>query len=421
MVSPETWFNDLLRGSGDKNLAGAYSNMENAVNELSQAVGIATLKRVEILGDIVNSIDGKADLIIDYVKSMNENVTAIQQYNIAANAEQKIIGEGVQALQSVASRMLINEERIFGLLQLQKAKGGEGEESNNSQVCQTEAAKYDPKDKRRQAMNQITSILSIDDGLGWKESNDATKKLRQEMISRTAKGTGTWILEEDQYKAWIAGQTPIIWVRGTAGVGKSFLASTIATDLNSRLGDKGVSASFFFERVNNDLNFWYAAMASLAYQLADKNIKYCEVLASEMVKAAIQASWEKDFVGYFPKYQGQDVSRVFLVLDGIDELSPRERERLCNWIQDIATEKLDIRVLLTSRPDTPELLSMGVPTIDITSEKISGDMDKVINKSCASLSRLKKLRKPVINHIRHRVKQKADGRCTFENFSRINC
>lgn len=346
VVSPETWFNDLLRGSGDKNLAGAYSNMENAVNELSQAVGIATLKRVEILGDIVNSIDGKADLIIDYVKSMNENVTAIQQYNIAANAEQKIIGEGVQALQSVASRMLINEERIFGLLQLQKANGGEGEESNNSQVCQTEAAKYDPKDKRRQ---------------------------------------------------------------------------TIATDLNSRLGDKGVSASFFFERVNNDLNFWYAAMASLAYQLADKNIKYCEVLASEMVKAAIQASWEKDFVGYFPKYQGQDVSRVFLVLDGIDELSPRERERLCNWIQDIATEKLDIRVLLTSRPDTPELLSMGVSTIDITSEKISGDMDKVINKSCASLSRLKKLRKPVINHIRHRVKQKADGRCTFENFSRINC
>ena len=40
-------------------------------------------------------------------------------------------------------------------------------------------------------------------------------------ISRRKKGTGGWILETDQFKAWLDGKAPTLWCPGMPGAGKS--------------------------------------------------------------------------------------------------------------------------------------------------------------------------------------------------------
>jgi hypothetical protein len=74
---PEKWFDVLIEGS-DGALDAATKDMEKAVNELSQAVGLATLKTVEILDKVIQSMNGKVEFLVSQSTIIVERTEAIQ-------------------------------------------------------------------------------------------------------------------------------------------------------------------------------------------------------------------------------------------------------------------------------------------------------------------------------------------------------
>ncbi|KAJ5675625.1 hypothetical protein N7462_008522 [Penicillium macrosclerotiorum] len=71
------WFESLLKGS-DGALAGASKEMEEAINELSQAVGLTTLKTVEVLDEVVQSMNGNVEFLVANANLIDERTKAIQ-------------------------------------------------------------------------------------------------------------------------------------------------------------------------------------------------------------------------------------------------------------------------------------------------------------------------------------------------------
>ncbi|KIM98745.1 hypothetical protein OIDMADRAFT_57090 [Oidiodendron maius Zn] len=71
------WLETLVNGS-DGALSGANADMEQAVNELSQAVGLATLRTVEIMSDLLQSVDGNVEFLVSKSTIIEERTEVIQ-------------------------------------------------------------------------------------------------------------------------------------------------------------------------------------------------------------------------------------------------------------------------------------------------------------------------------------------------------
>ncbi|KAI9043654.1 uncharacterized protein KD926_003004 [Aspergillus affinis] len=71
------WFDSLLNGT-DGELAGASAELESAINEMSQAVGLATLKTLDIMNDVVQSMSGNVEFLVSNASLVDERTAAIQ-------------------------------------------------------------------------------------------------------------------------------------------------------------------------------------------------------------------------------------------------------------------------------------------------------------------------------------------------------
>jgi hypothetical protein len=104
----EKWFSSLIDGS-DGALSGATQNMEEAVNELAQAVGLATLRTVQILDDVVASMNGNVEFLVAKVTLVDERTEAIKSDTrtiIQQNLE-------LESRQDVMMEMLNEQSRLF--------------------------------------------------------------------------------------------------------------------------------------------------------------------------------------------------------------------------------------------------------------------------------------------------------------------
>ncbi|KAJ5300978.1 uncharacterized protein N7443_005980 [Penicillium atrosanguineum] len=71
------WFENLMKGS-DGELVAASAQMEEAVNELSQAVGLATLRTVDAVREVLQSMIGNGEFLVSNATLIDERTAAIQ-------------------------------------------------------------------------------------------------------------------------------------------------------------------------------------------------------------------------------------------------------------------------------------------------------------------------------------------------------
>jgi hypothetical protein len=98
-------------------------------------------------------------------------------------------------------------------------------------------------------------------------------------ISKTrVPGTGDWVLKENIFKSWVEQGTPIIFVSGTPGAGKSYLTASMIAFLKDQFAphnDTQVSTAYFFFKDNNpDTRSVHQALRDLAYQICITNATY---------------------------------------------------------------------------------------------------------------------------------------------------
>ncbi|KAJ7088906.1 hypothetical protein C8R44DRAFT_441399 [Mycena epipterygia] len=148
---------------------------------------------------------------------------------------------------------------------------------------------------------------------------------------------------------------PMLWLRGSAGVGKSAIAQEFAGDCNKQ-GYLG--ASFFFKHGHPKRGTWDGLITTIAFQLANAVPEFFLPLqqAIESDKLVTGRSMAVQFQHLLVEPFTQISNHAFtpvVVVDGLDECADHKHEQqiLSLFIQAIQAGQLPIRLLVASRPE----------------------------------------------------------------------
>ncbi len=389
-----------MEGS-DPALAGAYTTMESAINELSQAVGLATLRSVEIIAETIQKMDENLDFVVTKVTTLDEGMHVLDsktnvviKQNQVQDQKTDLILEGLKTLTKFS-----RETRDRPLEKEKEAKHRSGQKKG----------KTDPGENKRVALEQVKGYFT-QVSPKWDAITKETRLQRREIHDTSVKGTGAWLLQEESYKAWIHQEKPLLWMRGNAGIGKSFLAQTVLKELESSPKDRNPFAYFFFRGETDNLKHFTQALYSLSFQLAEMDAKYAEQLANEVSDSTEQPDpWKRLFA---ERFDSKSDGHAYLILDGVDEMNDADEvKEMIKCLEEITKDNLNIHVLLTSRPDiSAELEPLHPSILEVTKEKLAHDIQNVIVASLGQFPRLKKFQRKVKNIIARKIKFKADGK-----------
>ena len=170
--------------------------------------------------------------------------------------------------------------------------------------------------------------------------------------SHCLKGTRRAILEEIQSWTRDFTKSPIYWLNGLAGIGKSTIAQTIAQDL---FADGRLGASFFCSRDFEDRSDLKFILPTLAAQLARTYAKFRSIfiplvqLNPEIAHESLHGQMEKLIV---QPLMESDISTV-IVIDALDECKDEENaSKILSVLGQFVARIPKVKFFLTGRPET---------------------------------------------------------------------
>ncbi|KAK1224856.1 hypothetical protein PQX77_012218 [Marasmius sp. AFHP31] len=170
-------------------------------------------------------------------------------------------------------------------------------------------------------------------------------------------GTRTMALKQihEWRTAKVQGSPPMCWLSGTAGVGKSAVAMTIAQSC-----EEDLVSSFFFFRTDTRRNNASALMLSIAHDLSVSSTPIRTLLNQRISDdpTILEATLEEQFVELVlkPSLSGlESQSPMLIIIDGLDECKDVEAQR--RILRAISSPYRQIpwtplRFLICSRPES---------------------------------------------------------------------
>jgi len=152
----------------------------------------------------------------------------------------------------------------------------------------------------------------------------------------------------------------IFWLNGMAGTGKSTISRTVAWDFAEK---KRLAASFFFSRGRGDISHAGQFFTTIAAQLT-RSLPVLRPLISKAIeenfdflKQGLSEQWKHLILDPLKKAPAQSIQLV-VVIDALDECDSKDDIQLILKLlaQAKCLETIRLRVLVTSRPETPILL-----------------------------------------------------------------
>lgn len=220
--------------------------------------------------------------------------------------------------------------------------------------------------------------------------------IHRQLQERRLPDTGSWFLKHPRYLKWIAGDSHTLWCPGLPGAGKTFLASTIVDDLNSRK-DPSWGVVYLYsqhnQRSQQSVSAFLASVACQLIQLVPNSSKYKCLedvhlfLHTRDVRSP--ASLQKLLLRLLEEF-----ACTFLILDALDEFSMDDDERLkmvkaLVSIRNEANPSADFRICITSRESsTAPLLLASFEEIRIRSSR--EDIEEFVSTRIDSSQRLTK-------------------------------
>ncbi|KAJ7259361.1 hypothetical protein C8J57DRAFT_1185194 [Mycena rebaudengoi] len=169
-------------------------------------------------------------------------------------------------------------------------------------------------------------------------------------------GTRTAVLEK--LSAWsvdASTESTVMWLNGSAGVGKSAIAQMFAGNCQAR-GQLG--ASFFFKRGDGKRGTWHGLFPTIAYQLATSipglSLPIQQAVETDKLVArrAMPVQFKRLILEPFRQAGPLGILTV-IVLDGLDECEDHtiQKQILRLFLDTLRGTDLPIRMLICSRPD----------------------------------------------------------------------
>ncbi|KAK7431623.1 hypothetical protein QQZ08_001841 [Neonectria magnoliae] len=234
----------------------------------------------------------------------------------------------------------------------------------------------------RQRLHDVKQWLSI---YNSKLQHDMCAKAKAE-----CPGSGAWLLGDNRFKAWfdpIYCTTPLLWLTGIPGAGKTVLASTVVDAVQELVAKDQARIAYFYCNGTNDTRNSFVAVArgllsqlllgdqDLMLQLYDKrNLQSGEAIL-------LEAPLTKELLDVALVSQ----KTTYLIIDGIDECRRDERKEICSWfserINKLSKEDYgNLRCLFVSQEDgiAKKDLAM-IPAIKILPVYIHDDIRRYVD------------------------------------------
>ncbi|KAF3227210.1 hypothetical protein TWF192_006693 [Orbilia oligospora] len=262
--------------------------------------------------------------------------------------------------------------------------------------------------------------------------NEMLKKLRERMLPQLnleddllnlkyLAGTGDWVLTEPLIQQWIEGNIPFLRLSGGPGAGKSHLSSFLVHHLLNmqKKTPDDISVSYFFFKDNDPRRNCFAiALRTIAYQIALSDPMYRQLVENTCQGiediGTLASVWRHLFRVFFAtKFQ----SRIFIVLDGVDEAQRDQLVPFLKLLREFCTEGNQghgrVNILMVGRWDidwyVEEVFETQVPCVDILPGKNNEDINKYISHILAKSRNLKKTSPELQSEILSVLTSEADG------------
>lgn len=205
-------------------------------------------------------------------------------------------------------------------------------------------------------------------------------------------GTADWMLRDHMYTEWCGeggdaaswgrGNLSVLWVYGGTGMGKSMLAYKVQESLLSYAQVFRISiASFSFQQSEKKVSL-AAAISNAILQISDIDDLYrsniTEVIrATEGGKSESMSTlglWNKFIAEQYADSGRYRRGKLYLLLDGIEEMNSNDQRTLQEIVTQIIKNKLNVKLLLFGdsevNGDFGRIGDVELPCIEVTSERI---------------------------------------------------
>jgi hypothetical protein len=177
----------------------------------------------------------------------------------------------------------------------------------------------------------------------------------RDMYRRIAKlrvpGTGDWVRNERLFQKWIGEcDKPVLWISGSPGNGKTFIAQNIIAFLQEQPLNfpSPISVGYFFFRDSDPkTRSFHLALRDMAFQIYQNDPLYRRYIDSNCHSPAeietIQSTWQTLFEDYYFDTSQRRDHIALLVFDGVDEAFKDDRQTFLELLSDAENGRSSFR------------------------------------------------------------------------------
>ncbi|CAN9232776.1 unnamed protein product [Alternaria alternata] len=349
------WLNALWN-EVDEELVSAYAAMQASIQEPDEAVGFESYSSIKTVQDDVLVNSAKLDELDKKLQSYRESVGKdIQQVYASTLNLQVVVSEGFSAIQYQLSENHVEQNALLRQILKNTAKLSRAPE-NEEKKKQEVKSKGDVGDRKFQALRELKKFFNGNSNV---------------------------------FPSWVEAHQENLTQN---------------------------------EDMRDNKQSMQNAFASAALQIAESNSKYAEQVAAMIREDSSESTelstWKRFFLSMFPG-DNRSGSRLFLVLDGLDEAHVQEGGVLTQFLTDLKHQGANVSVLATSRPeDKPTLQLLQPSMIDITKQEMKSDIKMLVKSRLQTLPRVRKFSPHVKKAIARKIVKQADSMLYVEHMLR---
>ena len=248
----------------------------------------------------------------------------------------------------------------------------------------------------REELNKLKNCIQ---DLRLTDPRDDKKRI-EDTKGGLLKDSYRWILENSDFQQWRgAQQSPLLWIKGDPGKGKTMLLCGIINELNKSIAKTALLSYFFCQATDSRINNATAVLRGLMYLLVNqqpslishirKKYDYAGKALFEDVNA--WAALSEIFINIL---QDPNLNNIYLIIDALDECVA-DLPKLLDFVAQKSAMSSRVKWIVSSRnwPDIEERLEAGHKVrlcLELNAESISTAVSIYIRYKVFQLARRKK-------------------------------
>ncbi|PKX90549.1 NACHT and TPR domain protein [Aspergillus novofumigatus IBT 16806] len=419
-------FTIRLKAYGQERISEDLSDkLSDILTTLVEIFALSTkaIKRGRLLKFTRNILLGTDDAIKEAVGKLDK-LTKVEASLVGAETlvEAKRTGRVVDTVQTTVTSTNVTVQETGKAVNQMTVQVTEVHEMLGNLLIATNGKDANHGDSAKSQRDLVRKILQP-------SATDSAQDWYDKISKARVPGTGDWVKHEDVFQGWLHRELPVMFISGNPGAGKSYLSSSIITFLKDQY-PQGVQHSshvsiayFFFKDDNPTTRSFHQALRDLALQISSNDTayeKYLAAIGDHGSVSTLESAWRTLFVNYFLKKESI-TSSVYLLFDAVDEAFEEERLPFLQLAKDIldSPNRGRLQLAMVGRPhisdQLAEALETNVPTIYVTTQKNSADIDRYIKTSIQKSVILRRVSPALRKEIVEKLSVGAEGMFLWVN------